>query len=218
MLRAFGWKKETECLNLGVDSFPGAFPVQGLWTSSQNYSFVNGNVDFDFDTNEIRSEHDQLERATLFNAELVVDPELASASVVDIKAEERAQCKRQVRTALVLFLVIGLLVTIIATPIQLTKSKPSLVETPSPTDSELLTSLTTSFSGILPTEYFRLLTSLTYLDLHSTTSPTQTLPTEIGLLTNLNYLDLSSNTFTGTLPTEIGLITSLTSLYVHIAP
>jgi len=130
MLRAFGWKKETECLNLGVDSFPGygAFPVQGLWTSSQDCSFVNDNVDFD--TNEIRSEHDQLERATLFNAELVlVDPELASASVVDIKAEERAQCKRQVRTALVLFLVIGLLVTIIATPIQLTKSKSSLVET-----------------------------------------------------------------------------------------
>ena len=117
MLRAFGWKKETECLNLGVDSFPGygAFPVQGLWTSSQDCSFVNDNVDFD--TKEIRSEHDQLERATLFNAELVVDPELASASVVDIKAEERAQCKRQVRTALVLFLVIGLLVTIIATPI-----------------------------------------------------------------------------------------------------
>ena len=106
MLKAFGWKKETECLNLGVNSFPGAFPVQGLWTSSQNYSFVNGNVDSDFDTNEIRSEHDQLERATLFNAELVlVDPELASASVVDIEAEERAQCKRQVRTALVLFLV-----------------------------------------------------------------------------------------------------------------
>ncbi len=89
MLKAFGWKKETECLNLGVNSFPGAFPVQGLWTSSQNYSFVNGNVDFDFDTNEIRSEHGQLERATLFNAELVlVDPELASASVVDIEAKK----------------------------------------------------------------------------------------------------------------------------------
>ena len=114
MLRAFRRKKtETECLNLGVDSFPGVF--QGLWTSSQNYSFVNGNVDFD--TNEIRSEHGQLERATLFNAELVVDPELASASVVDIKAEERAQCKRQVRTALVLLWVIGVVVTIIATPI-----------------------------------------------------------------------------------------------------
>jgi len=84
-------------------ALPGAFPVQGLGTSSQNYSFVNGNVDFD--TNEIRSEHDQLERATLFNAELVVDPELASASVVDIEAEKRAQCKRQVLTALVLFLV-----------------------------------------------------------------------------------------------------------------
>ena len=120
-------------------ALPGAFPVQGQGTSPQNYSFVNGNVDFD--TNEIRSEHGQLEPATPFNAELVVNPELASASLVDIEAEEKAQCRRQVRTALVLFLVIGILVSVIAIPIQLLKPEPSFntphpSETPSASPSE----------------------------------------------------------------------------------
>ena len=63
-----------------------------------------------------RSEQGQLEPATLFNAELVVDPELASASLVDVEAEETAQCQRQVKTALLIFLVIDIFVSI---PIQL---------------------------------------------------------------------------------------------------
>ena len=111
-------------------TLPGAFPVLGLVTSSQNNSYVNDNVAID--TND-----GQLEHTTLFNAELVVDPELARASVVDIEAEEQAQCKRQVRTALVLFLVIGLLVTIIATPIQLTKPKQTPNPTLAPTGSQI---------------------------------------------------------------------------------
>ena len=105
-------------------------------TSSKNNSYVNGNVDID--TND-----GQLERATLFNAELVVDPELASASVVDIEAEERAQCKRQVRTGLLIFFVIAFLVSIIAIPIELLKQEPSLKtlapsETPSASPSQSL--------------------------------------------------------------------------------
>lgn len=67
-----------------------------------------------------RSEQGQLEPATLFNAELVVDSELASsASLVDVEAEETAQCQRQVKTALLIFLVIDIFVSI---PIQLKKN------------------------------------------------------------------------------------------------
>ena len=128
-------------------TLPGAFPVQGLVTSSQNNSYVNDNVAID--TND-----GQLEHTTLFNAELVVDPELARASVVDIEAEEKAQCKRQVRTALVLFLVIGLLVTIIATPIQLTRPEqtpnPTLAPTGSPTTSNIPTMTPTDIPSQSP--------------------------------------------------------------------
>ena len=86
-----------------------------------------------------RSEQGQLEPATLFNAELVVDPELASsASLVDVEAEETAQCQRQVKTALLIFLVIDIFVSI---PIQ--KKKASLKtlapsETPSVSPSQSL--------------------------------------------------------------------------------
>jgi len=128
-------------------TLPGAFPVLGLVTSSQNNSYVNDNVAID--TND-----GQLEHTTLFNAELVVDPELARASVVDIEAEEKAQCKRQVRTALVIFLVIGLLVTIIATPIQLTRPEqtpnPTLAPTCSPTTSNIPTMTPTDIPSQSP--------------------------------------------------------------------
>ena len=67
-----------------------------------------------------RSEQGQLEPATLFNAELVVDSELASsASLVDVEAEETVQCQRQVKTALLIFLVIGIFFSIL---IQLKKT------------------------------------------------------------------------------------------------
>jgi hypothetical protein len=80
---------------------PGAFPVRGSRITPQHDSFLNG------DNNP----------ATLFNAELVVDSELASsASLVDVEAEETAQCQRQVKTALLIFLVIDIFVSI---PIQL---------------------------------------------------------------------------------------------------
>ena len=56
-------------------------------------------------TNKVHDEHGhQLEPATLFNAELVDDPELASSvSLVNVEAEETAQCQRQVKTALLIF-------------------------------------------------------------------------------------------------------------------
>ena len=86
-----------------------------------------------------RSEQGQLEPATLFNAELVVDPELASsASLVDVEAEETAQCQRQVKTALLLFLVIDIFVSI---PIQQKKASLKTLapsETPSVSPSQSL--------------------------------------------------------------------------------
>jgi len=55
---------------------PGAFPVRGSRITPQHDSFLNG----------------ENNPATLFNAELVVDSELASsASLVDVEAEETAQ-------------------------------------------------------------------------------------------------------------------------------
>ena len=86
-----------------------------------------------------RSEQGQLEPATLFNAELVVDSELASsASLVDVEAEETAQCQRQVKTALLIFLVIDIFVSI---PIQLKKTSLKTLapsETPSVSPSQSL--------------------------------------------------------------------------------
>ena len=41
-----------------------------------------------------------------------------------------------------------------------------------------------------------------------------TIPSEIGLLTQLTYLSLNSNVLTSTIPTEIGLLTQLTLLDV----
>jgi len=93
-------------------TLPGAFPVQGIRTSRQNYSFVNGNVDLD--SNEIRNEHGQLKHATLFNAELVIDPEIASATIFDQKAIGKAYCRHQLLRALGTFVVIGVIVCIIA--------------------------------------------------------------------------------------------------------
>jgi hypothetical protein len=44
---------------------------------------------------------------------------------------------------------------------------------------------------------------------------TGTLPTELGLLTGLEYVDLSFNQFTGTLPTELGNLSNLSELYLE---
>lgn len=41
-------------------------------------------------------------------------------------------------------------------------------------------------------------------------------PSELGLMTTLTSLDITSNTFSGTLPTELGLLTRLTLLGLHM--
>ena len=57
-----------------------------------------------------------------------------------------------------------------------------------------------------------LLTQLARLDFNLD-SLAGTIPTEIGLLTQLTYLVFSYNAITGTIPTEIGLLTQLTYLW-----
>ncbi|KAI2501778.1 hypothetical protein MHU86_12698 [Fragilaria crotonensis] len=57
-----------------------------------------------------------------------------------------------------------------------------------------------------------LLTQLTYLDFYGN-QLTSTIPTEIGRLTRLKALAFYNNSLTSTIPSEIGLLTLLTELY-----
>lgn len=65
-------------------------------------------------------------------------------------------------------------------------------------------------SGTIPTE-LGLLTELTRLGLN-TNQLTGTIPSELGLLSQLRLLFLSDNRITGTIPTELGLLSELTQL------
>ena len=70
----------------------------------------------------------------------------------------------------------------------------------------------TKLYGTLPTE-LGTLTQLNYLDLRNNTI-SGSIPSEIGLLTQLTYLELSGNILSGTIPSEIGLLTQLTYMNV----
>ena len=65
------------------------------------------------------------------------------------------------------------------------------------------------FVGTIPTE-IGWLTNLAWLNIHSN-SILGTIPSELGLLTKLTYLSVTHNQLTGTLPTELGLLTLLTT-------
>ncbi|KAI2505057.1 hypothetical protein MHU86_9413 [Fragilaria crotonensis] len=68
----------------------------------------------------------------------------------------------------------------------------------------------TTTGSTIPSE-IGLLTQLTYLDVEGN-SLSSTIPSEIGLLTQLRKLDISRNALTSTIPSEIGLLTLLTEL------
>jgi Leucine-rich repeat (LRR) protein len=77
---------------------------------------------------------------------------------------------------------------------------------------ENTTELDLSYSGLtdsIPSE-IGYLTNLTYLDLR--VNQLTGIPSEIGALTNLEYLSLSQNDITGSIPSEIGNLTNLTTL------
>jgi Leucine-rich repeat (LRR) protein len=67
-------------------------------------------------------------------------------------------------------------------------------------------------AGTIPTELGSL-TSLSWLDLAGN-QLSGTIPTELGSLTNLAVLNLSSNQLSGTIPAELGSLTNLTVLYL----
>ena len=50
---------------------------------------------------------------------------------------------------------------------------------------------------------------------HQPTTTTTTIPTEIGLLTQLTSLSLSRNRLTGTIPSTLGNLVQLTTLWLH---
>jgi hypothetical protein len=69
---------------------------------------------------------------------------------------------------------------------------------------------TKTTGSTIPSE-IGVLTQLTFLDF-SDQSLTSAIPSEIGLLTQLTVLDFYDNSLTSTIPSEIGLLTQLTSL------
>eukprot|EP00934_Nitzschia_sp_Nitz4_P001516 Nitzschia sp. Nitz4//scaffold140_size61219//22690//23858//NITZ4_006438-RA/size61219-augustus-gene-0.62-mRNA-1//-1//CDS//3329536221//1516//frame0 len=74
------------------------------------------------------------------------------------------------------------------------------------------------FLGTLPGELLAAWAgSLTRLDVYGA-GMTGTIPTEIGLCTNIVDLFLGNNTFSGGVPTELGLLTALEYLWIHNSP
>lgn len=67
--------------------------------------------------------------------------------------------------------------------------------------------------GALPSE-IGLLTDLQSLDL-SYNSITGTIPTQLGLLSQLSYLDIAGNQIRGSIPTELCTLATLTYLSLH---
>lgn len=68
-------------------------------------------------------------------------------------------------------------------------------------------------TGTIPTE-IGLMTSLEILDLSSTTLLTGTIPTELGLLSNLRSVDLGFSALTGAVPSELCTVSADPSLFL----
>ena len=62
-------------------------------------------------------------------------------------------------------------------------------------------------TGSIPSQ-IGLLTNLSVLFLYNNLALTGSIPSQIGLLTSLNWLWLANNTLTGSIPSQIGLLTS----------
>jgi Leucine-rich repeat (LRR) protein len=67
------------------------------------------------------------------------------------------------------------------------------------------------FGGTLPFGLFTKMSNLAFIDLLFNEF-TGSIPASVGELTALEYLDLSQNSLTGVLPTELGILVSLSDL------
>ena len=118
-----------------------AFPVRGPGFIPQDDSFLHVATAL-ASTNNVRDDHGQPEPrpAPILNEVFVKDPEIASSSIADQKAVEKAQCWPQRWRVLATVLVIGILVSIIAIVIKkLTEpglsARPTLAPSASPSQS-----------------------------------------------------------------------------------
>ena len=73
--------------------------------------------------------------------------------------------------------------------------------------------LSNPMEGTLPSEV-GLLTQLTWLNLYNN-GFNGTIPSQLGQLTKLTRLDLEVNNFTGTMPSQLGQLTNLKNLYLY---
>ena len=143
---------------------PGAFAVRGSGFIPQDDTFLHVNTTLT--TNEVQDENGQLEQATMLNAILVDDPEIASASIVDQRAEGKAQCRRQMIVVLATTVVIGIIVYIIVFFMIKSQKKPESTPFPTspPTGSSILSlppsDNSSSIPSLAPSENASIISSL----------------------------------------------------------
>jgi hypothetical protein len=128
---------------------PGAFAIggPGFREPHDSFSFVV------IPPSQTDHGESQEEMTTTLNATLVDDTTLASATVVDMKAEEQAQRQRRMRAYLVSFMLTSILVAVIAVVVVKTGPKPKFVITLAPTTS-FIPSLAPSGSPSAVPSYF----------------------------------------------------------------
>lgn len=69
--------------------------------------------------------------------------------------------------------------------------------------------------GTIPFEFFQRMTSLETLQISNSHQLIGSLPSELGLLSQLNYLSLYSNGLTGSIPSQLGFLSQLNYLYLY---
>jgi hypothetical protein len=73
-----------------------------------------------------------------------------------------------------------------------------------------------NLNGTLPSEFFIAMSSMTYLEIASSSDLVGTIPSEIGSLSQLISLFIYSTRLTGSLPLEIGSLSELVSFFFSL--
>ena len=161
----------------GIRSVPATAENQMLMSQTEQFmpgAFAIGRLDFiaeEGDSSNFRQTpssltepgDDEERRATTIKATLVDDSDLASATVIDKEAEEKAQQKSRTRAYLLSFVVTSIAAAVIAISVVFTRPEKKFVVTPSPTVSSAPSlypsespslSPSTSFFGFLASNSF----------------------------------------------------------------